>query len=270
MASPELNRREMLGIIGVAALGFTVSGLGARAFFKKTDQPIIPSYSQENFPPDEALFLPSAKKDTNTNPLYRAANVSITIGAGGSACASLIESGNRYLLSTAEHVATICEEQMSIAEIPGIGSTPLDPERFISGNRHGKEREASTYYVFGNKSSEIIYEAVMKGEVQPLKLKHSFPRLREFVALPRTIDTSYTLYEYKTYIPFENLLELKSLQEGCKGDSGAPILEIEEMQSSFEVIPTGYSYGTLQGAAHPYLAADGRECSSTIYARPNG
>ena len=272
MPSHEFSRREMLGLFGVGMAGLEACGFGGREFYVKHNVPVIPAYSQEQFPPQHDVFLanPESSYDLNPDPLFRAANVSVLIGSGGNAHASLINNGNDYILSTAEHVARAVQySSISSVQIPGVGTTLLDPERFIFGTRHGKERETSAFYIFGEENQAIIKEAMSEKKIQPLQMKSGLPKKSEIVAIPQGERGSYSLYQYDEYYPFENLFTLQGSSENCSGDSGSPILEIEKMQQSNEINPTGAFYGTLQGASESRTELDGRACSSLIFARPN-
>lgn len=273
MAPNEISRRKIIGVVGTGVIGLGALGLGGRVVYEKLQPEFIPAYAQQDFPPDSGLLPPSkeALYDMNHDPLFRAANVTVTIGVSGYAHASLIDTGNDLILSTAEHVATAAKDSViSVAQIPGVGAAPLAPERFIFGNKHDKEWETSAFYIFGENSKATIRQAVADKKISPLRLQNGMPGRDEVVAIPRGEHGTYSFYQFIYYHPTENLLELQGFSENCLGDSGSPILQIEDMNNTIEVIPTGVSYGCLEGVYDSWTDPEGNECSSTILARPNG
>lgn len=265
MSSKGISRRELLPMIAAGSLALSLAGhIGYERYIKEYT---VPLYSQDQFSIDESLISPleGTSYDTNSDPLFRAGNVSITAGLGIYGHASLIENDNDLVLSTAEHVAIVAQtEDISIIQIPGVGMIPVNPERFIFGRKDGKEEETSAFYVFGPNNQVILRNAVANNEIKPLKLINKRPQLYEMVAIPRGEHGDYAFYRYVDYHSSENLFELDNSPDICKGDSGAPILEL-----GMNSMPSGNSYGTLLGARKPTWNAESNNCSSIILARPN-
>lgn len=230
----------------------------------------IPVSKDVPTPTENPLYRQRDIRITNEAAIMRAATIRFLINGDRFGHGSIIQQENKYYFYTAEHVVDGLKNQFNTqVKIPGVGTYPLDPNKFYTWNRVQQESESGSFLQIQSDLERIVRFAVEERILQPVTLSRRRINLDEVIAIPREEMGVYTIYRFITFFPEDNRYFLRSpnpeATQICKGDSGSPALAIPI---------TGEVFGVLVGVApdrlKPETALSEKICADEVFVRPNG
>jgi hypothetical protein len=200
------------------------------------------------------------RPEHNSDPVFRAATVSLQSNAGSGSGFLLRHSNGGLSITTVLHVAELSRDECMFATVPGTGVTgALDWERSVKWGRNPLVPDDVVSFVMTPSHRRVVQEAIDRGAITPLQMSEKSVKKGDRVGTPNPLNGKVGYLEV-TNTSFDQIIMRVETGEVCQGWSGNPTLRWSPSRQTL----TNEVVGVHFGAFHTYEKEDGRECSNNV------